>query len=83
MAKKHPAAVAARKILKKHGLDVQQVGALEFQVCCREYNERPFFITVHCAAIQDDLARFEVCHLYSEHSEYAKAVLLHNAEFNY
>ena len=83
MSKLHPATKAANKILKKAGFDTFIYGTLSIQIMTREYNEYPLIVDVRCSSQVDNLARFEVCHLYDKHTEYAKVAKLHNVEFTF
>lgn len=81
--KVNPIMKAALKILKKAGIDAYPDSAMELRVASREYNPRPMYISLRSSQHNDSLARFEVCHLYSDHTEYRKCATLHRVEFNY
>lgn len=81
--KVHPARTKAQHILRKAGIDAHGDGNLSLRIASLEYNAHPLIVDIRCSSQDDNLARFEVCHLYSEHSEYAKVVPFHMQEFNF
>lgn len=83
MSKLHPASVAAARILRNNNLNFTRSGALSFRILSDEYNENPLYVDVRCSHHSDNLAKFDICFLYSEHSEYKKAEILNNFEFTW
>ena len=83
MSRQHPAIKRAQKILKAAGLDTLRHGSLSLQVLAREYNTRPLIIDIRPDMWADNLARFSVSWLDSEHSEYPRAAAFNGVEFNF
>lgn len=81
--KQHPAMRAAARVLKAAGLDTMPRGSLSLRVLAREYNDRPLIIDIRPDTWADNLARFAVCHLDNEHSEYSRAAAFDGVEFNF
>lgn len=75
--KLHPALKAARKLMRKAGIDTHQVGSLALHVICPyvrggPYNERNLIVDLILSSNEDGLAKFDICYLSSDHSMYEK-----------
>lgn len=78
----HPAIKKAKRLFKDAGMDTHYVGTLTLQVLCREYNERPLIVDVHCSC-REDKAKIDVCWLSEGHTMYKQARALHGVVFEY